>query len=166
MKDSHQHEWTQTYFNLLKDELEQDCPCGATRVVAKDITKVYRPDGQITRRATTEKGIYDLVVARCARQQAEAQAAREEMEAVAAANPEAVQAAIENMAQVAAERAQAVQAETITLVATENPKRPGSASFARFALYQTGMTIAEYLKAGGQRSDIRWDTARGFITLG
>lgn len=50
-----------------------------------------------------------------------------------------------------------------------NPKRPGGASYARFALYTPGMTTKEYIshrKVGGYgRADIAWDVAHGFITL-
>ena len=35
----------------------------------------------------------------------------------------------------------------ITVLATTNPKRPSGASHARFALYRTGMTMAEYVEA-------------------
>lgn len=52
----------------------------------------------------------------------------------------------------------------ITQIA-DNPKRPGSACYARYALYSPGMTIGEYLAAGGTRADVRWDTKQGFIQL-
>ena len=70
------------------------------------------------------------------------------------------------VAEVAEQAAKAAQGDTITLLVAENPKRPGSASYERFALYQDGMSVAEYLEAGGRRSDIRWDTARAFIAIG
>src|SRR4051812_43827090 len=35
----------------------------------------------------------------------------------------------------------------ITVLATENAKREGSSSHARFALLETGMTVAEFVKA-------------------
>jgi hypothetical protein len=68
----------------------------------------------------------------------------------------------------------------IKLVAATNPKREGSDAAARFALYKDGMTVAEFLEAcaalGQQlngkpmprfrfRADIKWDEAKGFITL-
>ena len=53
----------------------------------------------------------------------------------------------------------------IDIVVTENPKRPGSASFDRFALYRNGMTVAQYLEAGGHRSDLNWDESRDFIRI-
>jgi hypothetical protein len=48
-----------------------------------------------------------------------------------------------------------------------NPKRPGTASFDRFALYQVGMSVDEAIAAGVKREDIAWDSApsRKFITL-
>jgi len=55
---------------------------------------------------------------------------------------------------------------TITVVSETNPKRPNSAAFGRFATYQTGMTVGEYLaKSGGTRQDLKWDSERGFIKL-
>lgn len=53
----------------------------------------------------------------------------------------------------------------IALLVKENPKRKGSASHKRFALYRNGMTTDAFLKAGGTRSDLRWDTAHKFIAI-
>ena len=39
----------------------------------------------------------------------------------------------------------------ITVQQTENPKREGSASHARYAMLRSGMTVAEYLAAAGPR---------------
>ena len=47
-----------------------------------------------------------------------------------------------------------------------NPKRLGSASAERYSLYIDGMTVAEALSAGVTKADIRWDTDKGFITVG
>lgn len=62
---------------------------------------------------------------------------------------------------------------TITLVVAANPKKPGSASAARFALYKQGMGTNAYkaaVKAAGQpvrlaAADLLWDVRHGFITL-
>ena len=60
----------------------------------------------------------------------------------------------------------------ITLVVTANPKK--GASHARYALYATGLTVAQYQKAvvaGGYgnttkaTADLRWDVQRGYITI-
>lgn len=67
----------------------------------------------------------------------------------------------------------AAATRTITLVATSNPKKPGSASAARFALYKQGMSVAAYqaaVKAAGQpmrlaAADLLWDVRHGFIKL-
>lgn len=45
----------------------------------------------------------------------------------------------------------------------ENPKRAEAAT--RFDLYRTGMTVAAYIEAGGQRRDVVWDMAQGWITV-
>lgn len=55
--------------------------------------------------------------------------------------------------------------QTITLKRLENPKRAGSKAFARFALYRDGMTVLDFVKAGGTRGDINWDVAHSHIEL-
>lgn len=46
-----------------------------------------------------------------------------------------------------------------------NPKSPGSKAHARYALYTEGMTVQQYLVAGGESSDIRYDVNRGYIKV-
>ncbi len=61
------------------------------------------------------------------------------------------------------------KAQVIRLLVKENPKREGSKSFPRYALYRDGMTVAEYLEAveklGGSSADLRWDVQRKYIAL-
>lgn len=64
-----------------------------------------------------------------------------------------------------AAKLEASDARKITFVA-ENPKRPGTASFDRFAKYKKGMTVAQALAAGITRADIDWDSKRDFIKFG
>ena len=53
----------------------------------------------------------------------------------------------------------------ITAVAP-NPKKPGSATHARYAAaYAVGRTIAQAKKLGATAGDILWDLPRGFITV-
>lgn len=54
---------------------------------------------------------------------------------------------------------------TIVSVAP-NPKKVGSASHARYALYEVGMTVSQFVAAGGTTADVAWDTNKGFIVLG
>ena len=61
---------------------------------------------------------------------------------------------------------------TIRLIEVNNPKRQASKSRDRYALYRTGMTVAEYVEAcKNTRSpqyalnDINWDEDQGFIEL-
>ena len=54
---------------------------------------------------------------------------------------------------------------TIKLLTQENPKRPGTKARARFDLYEDGMTVQQFLAAGGQRVDINWDKKHGFIEV-
>lgn len=53
----------------------------------------------------------------------------------------------------------------IRVQVTENPKREGSSSYARFENYVDGMTVGQFLQKGGQLADIRWDTSKNFISL-
>lgn len=53
----------------------------------------------------------------------------------------------------------------IRLLVEGNPKRKGTSAHDRFALYQDGMTVAQFLAAGGTRGDLTWDQERAFIRL-
>ena len=55
--------------------------------------------------------------------------------------------------------------QTVTLLASKNPKRPGTAAHARFAKYRNGATVAACIKAGILVADLKWDLAHGFIKL-
>lgn len=57
------------------------------------------------------------------------------------------------------------QAKTIKVLAEENPKRAGSASHKRFALYKSGMTVGAFIEKGGTLSDIHYDTAKKLISV-
>lgn len=46
-----------------------------------------------------------------------------------------------------------------------NPKKPSSASWARYELYRVGMTVDEFVAAGGTTADVKWDLDKGFITI-
>jgi len=62
----------------------------------------------------------------------------------------------------------AVTDPRVIVYVAPNPKKPGSASFDRFALYRVGMTVNEAIAAGVKREDIAWDSEskRGFIKFG
>ena len=64
-------------------------------------------------------------------------------------------------------RASEAQTDTriIRVLVAENPKRKGTASYERFARYRDGMSVAEFVKAGGTQGDLRWDQERGFVRL-
>lgn len=65
----------------------------------------------------------------------------------------------------AAPRANGVDREAkINVLVDENPKRGAAAE--RFALYAKAKTVGDYVAAGGTLADIRWDTKKGFISLG
>lgn len=54
----------------------------------------------------------------------------------------------------------------VVLAVAPNPKRPGSAAHARYSAWRTGATVDECLAAGLTAEDVRWDTRRGYVTLG
>lgn len=54
---------------------------------------------------------------------------------------------------------------TITILAQGNPKGEGTKRAARFALYRDGMTVADYIAAGGRRKDVRVDIVAGNISV-
>lgn len=46
-----------------------------------------------------------------------------------------------------------------------NPKKPNSKSFARYALYEVGVSVNELRERGITQADLNWDTERGFVVL-
>jgi len=53
----------------------------------------------------------------------------------------------------------------IKILTAENPRRKGTATFDMFNLYKDGMTVAEYLAAGGRLIDVKADVERKHIEL-
>jgi hypothetical protein len=53
----------------------------------------------------------------------------------------------------------------ITRLVDANPKKPSSKCWHRFELYKTGMTVGNYLDAGGFTPDLVYDTKHGFIKI-
>lgn len=53
----------------------------------------------------------------------------------------------------------------ITMKVDKNPKQVGSAAHTRFAFYKNGIKVGQFLKAGGSRADLSWDTKKGFIEI-
>jgi hypothetical protein len=54
----------------------------------------------------------------------------------------------------------------VVLAFAPNPKKPGTAAYARYALYATGRTCDELRRAGMRAEDFRYDVAHGFLQLG
>lgn len=75
-----------------------------------------------------------------------------------AANPRAIAATVSS-------REVTTDTRVIRILAETNPKRPGTSAHERFAKYRDGMTVAQFIAAGGTRGDISWDTERSFIRL-
>lgn len=53
----------------------------------------------------------------------------------------------------------------IKLLVKENPKRQGTASFKRFALYGRCKTVGEFIAKGGKHADLAWDGAHGYVKV-
>jgi hypothetical protein len=64
-----------------------------------------------------------------------------------------------------APKAHISDAAVITLLVEKNPKRPTAAAWARFELYRSGQTVAEFLAAGGTKGDLSWDRVHDFIRI-
>ena len=47
----------------------------------------------------------------------------------------------------------------------DNPKREGSASHTRYDAYKTATTVQQFLRQGGKLDDLRFDYARGYVTI-
>ena len=54
---------------------------------------------------------------------------------------------------------------TIKVLSEKNPKRPTSKAYSRFEFYKTGMTVGEFIKAGGTYGDLAWDLNRKYIEV-
>lgn len=55
--------------------------------------------------------------------------------------------------------------DRIVLLVPVNPKKPGSAAYDRFALYEPNMTVEAARAAGIRAEDLVWDQKKGFIAL-
>lgn len=55
--------------------------------------------------------------------------------------------------------------QIVTLLVDYNPKRPGSAAHASFDKYEDGMSVSDFLKAGGLSISLKWDVDHGFIKI-
>ena len=75
-----------------------------------------------------------------------------------AANPRAIAAPV-------SAREATTDQRVIRVLVETNPKRRGTSAHDRFALYRDGMTVAQFLAAGGTRGDLTWDQERAFIRL-
>lgn len=55
--------------------------------------------------------------------------------------------------------------DTIKVLVNRNPKRRNSKAHEIFYLYKDGMTVKEFLEAGGQRRDLNWNVAKNFMKV-
>lgn len=47
----------------------------------------------------------------------------------------------------------------------KNPKREGTGAHAIFSLYREGMSVADFIQAGGSYDALRWDVERKFVSV-
>lgn len=62
-------------------------------------------------------------------------------------------------------RRRAHKTAIIKVLVENNPKRKGTLAYTRFELYRSGMTVAEYIAAGGRTGDVNHDATEGYIEL-
>lgn len=62
-------------------------------------------------------------------------------------------------------RSKIASGATISLCVDVNPKRHKSKARERFDLYKNGMTVEQFVAAGGLLEDVRWDLKHEFISL-
>ena len=62
-------------------------------------------------------------------------------------------------------RRRANKKSIIKILVENNPKRKGTLTYERVALYKDGMTVAEYVQAGGRTGDVNHDVEQGYISL-
>lgn len=60
---------------------------------------------------------------------------------------------------------QLVENSTKIAYTEKNPKRKGSKAHARFTKYMAAKTVAEFLKLGGLRADLRYDAEHDFVKI-
>jgi hypothetical protein len=53
----------------------------------------------------------------------------------------------------------------IKVLVKGNPKREGSASYARFELYKFAKTVDAFITAGGTAADVAHDSKKGYISV-
>ncbi|MCP4141564.1 MAG: hypothetical protein GY755_15005 [Chloroflexi bacterium] len=58
-----------------------------------------------------------------------------------------------------------VENATVLKYQESNPKRAGSKAHQRFELYMKAKTVAEFLKLGGLKADLRYDADKGFVEI-
>lgn len=78
---------------------------------------------------------------------------------------QSLRSSLEAVAVAAAAPADRGDARVVARLAAVCPKRPGTATAARWRLYRVGATVGELLAAGVTRADIAWDTERGHVVL-
>lgn len=64
-----------------------------------------------------------------------------------------------------AHRAQRSDPRTIHLRVMSCPKKPGTGAWDLWQLYRDGMTVDEFMQAGGTRAAVKYDSDHGFIEL-
>ena len=57
------------------------------------------------------------------------------------------------------------QEAKVKILTEANPKREGSKSRERYALYKNGQTVGQFLEAGGTTADVRYDVEHDYIQL-
>lgn len=124
----------------------------------KKISAEERKQAAADKKAAAEKAAADAKAAK-------AQAAADAKAAKAKAAAEAKAAKAAKVKTTNAPTSRIGRDEVVRLLVDKNPKRPGSASYPRFELYKDGITVGDFIKAGGTMADVVWDFGHRLITL-
>ena len=94
-------------------------------------------------------------------------AAKRKAAKTAAKKSAAPKAATNGASKAASLRSKEVLGKKITIKTEEkkNPKREGTRAHKRFSMYKDGMTVEDYIKAGGKKSSVSYDVKKGYIAL-
>jgi hypothetical protein len=55
--------------------------------------------------------------------------------------------------------------ERIYRIVKKNPRKEGTWGWKSFQLIKDGMTVDQYIKAGGRKNDLQWDVDHKFVEL-
>ena len=167
---------------LLRDCGQDDGEAGASYADLSEEPAAISPglarlrtskNAEAIRLSTIEEGKTALAKVKAARANAAAKAADAAAKAPKVAKAPKTQKAPKEKKASDATRTRIDGAAKIAVVAEKNPKKQGSRSYARFALYANGQTVEQFIAAcvaagfpaNEAKADLSWDRRHGFIAV-